>query len=311
MEQSVSYSRNALPGATVPHFGSDAYESAFVYFRNNEGQYFDPVEPKVWIERDNKIIPVRTLAAVYPDGKYELKPTEVAKKYYFRFYSQMLPHGLYKIKFSGKDPEHLDLGEVIVQGGFTVASSTVQFEYIRRLRQRLMDALPQYYQLINNKVTAWDDDHLLTYIEDALNEFNAYPPMTRFTLLGVTCYSLILEGAFSLAVRAMAVRETWNTLQYNDELSFTIDRFAKFEQLGNAAYARFKEGIGKYKDYFALYGDDTAGDLINGASGDGSSADDSAGSLPGSAAWMGNQEVPLQINRVLSWMPNSQAIFGI
>lgn len=278
-------------GRIVP----EVFETVYCFFKNETG-FVNPTSPRVYVDQGAAHIALQTLAPETVLGNKEYTLTNVSVgSYKFVFYPSNMSPGLYNIVFLGGDPAVIpNYGTFKVSGGFQVAQVQREFSMIRDLRHRLQDLNPALYTIIDSAKNVWTDENLLVYLSDAMNEINQTPTPSSYSLSNFPNTSLVLDGAFVRALQAAAVLEIWNTMQYNDEISFVIDRAPKLQALAKDVEGRYNANREKWKLWWSLYGDDGSG---QGAAGTGQ--------------WMGELKVPFQISRVLSWLPNMKNVFGI
>lgn len=262
------------------------FESVYVTFKNSTG-LVDVTNPRVSVRRNGELVSLKTMGVseTVPGSKnYPL--TRIALgNYRFVFYVEGLTSGLHDIQFEGEDGD-LTLK---ISGKFEVGVVTREFDLIRRLREQLEDVDPSLYQIISKTSKAWSDANLLVYLQDTLNDLNQSPPTSLYLFGNFPYESLLLLGAKSQALFAASVKETWDTMQYNDELSLVINRAPQFQALAKDAQQLYETRKDRWKQWIGLYGDNGSGTGIG----------------------MGTQTIPFQISRVLSWLPNMQNTFGL
>lgn len=282
MVWSPSDSRSEGVGVAIPQ----VYETVIVHFKDATGQNVDVTDPRVSVSRNGTILPLKTLAPETAGGSKHYIITKIATgQYRFIFYVEGLEPGLYGIDFRGGIPGE----ELHVSGKFEVGVMPREMDLIRRLRHQLEDIDPVLYQIIDNTKKAWTDENLLVYLQDTINDLNQSPPTTLYSFGTFPYESLLLLGAKYLALFAAATIETWNTMQYSDELSLVINRAPQFQSLAKDAQTTYEARKDRWKQWIGLYGENGSGTGIG----------------------MGTQTIPFQISRVLSWLPNMKNTFGL
>lgn len=285
-------------GVFMEQVSPEVVETVYVYFKYDE-TLIDPTDPRVKIlDPTGTLIEVKTLAAQNPLLSKQYVLTRIGTGLYkFSFYSNSLPHGLYSIVFFGTHPTNpTQIGTLTVSGNFQVGFCSREQDLIWRLRDHLEDKDPTLYTLLPPTQHRWDDEHLLIDLQTAMNDINWIPPAapTNWTVATFPNFALLLEGAMVHTLEGAAVIENWNAMQYTDEYALVISRSQQFHQMARDLAVQFNQKAKDFKYYWALYGDGQGG--VEGS---------------GIGIGMGSQNLPFQISRVLSFLPNMKNVFGI
>lgn len=122
-------------------------------------------------------------------------------------------------------------------------------DLVHKLRAMLKD-IPENrnYRSLNTLVEKewneyrWSDELLLTYIQIAMSDINATPPLTVYTIydVPVSWDGLVLTGAFIMALMGEAVLQTGMTFSYSDNgLSLSIDQAGKYQSIAGALLSAY------------------------------------------------------------------------
>jgi hypothetical protein len=286
-------SAGADPFNSIPQVLPELVYPVFNYFKVKDS-YLNVNSPRVSVKKDGVLLQLTTIHPEVSPGsrQYIILPVgDSAGHYKFEFMVAGMSPGMYDIIFEGEDPTPGGYGPLVVTGGFVVGWVTRLKELVYRLRDRLFDFDPTLYQLMDQK-QVWTDNGLMLALQSAIDTINIFPVASRFTIETFPHPGLVIEGGYANALMSRSVLEVFNTMSYSDGHSLQIARSAELRGLAQQAEADFKQLAKSYKDWWSLYGDDNL-------------------DASGVGIGMGSQSIPLQISRILSWMPNMSNTFGI
>jgi len=114
---------------------------------------------------------------------------------------------------------------ITLSGMFSARSAGSVQTYIEMVRSALHDYDGTLYYIENQDFFMFSDGQIYGAIERALNKINDTKPYRyRFTLETVPWASLLIDLAVVYALHQRSILETANSISYNDELSFSINR---------------------------------------------------------------------------------------
>lgn len=176
------------------------------------------------------------------NDKYELFTVDVlvplspssAKfgEYRTTFFSDTLEPDIYKITFSGYYPDKSKQDNLIeIHNEFQIFTMNEFQGILDSLRIQLNDNKPDLYWIDDTDKFRWDDGELFNAIKWSMEKWNATPPassgndvINKNNLLRFPLINVIFEGAEFYALNQKYNLETFNQLQYTDELGITINR---------------------------------------------------------------------------------------
>lgn len=176
-------------------------------------------------------------------------------------------------------------GTISNTGIFSARSAGTIQTYIELLRSALQDFDSVIYYIENNDSFYFDDGQLYGALNRALNHINdAKPHQYRFDISAIPWPSLLLDFGVVYALHQKSILETVNTISYQDEISFQINR----AQGLTTALQVFKAGLeADLKSIKMNYSFSRAG-----------------------AIGMGTTRVPYSISRIFSFVPSASGLFA-
>lgn len=161
------------------------------------------------------------------------------------FLTDNLTAGQYNIIATGYYPDNSsEENKIIHTADFDIFEvSTVQ-QYLNALRVQLNDYLPSRYLIDNPNENLWSDTDLYNALEQSVNYFNDTPPTTaniKYTVATMPFVSIMLLGGEYFALNQREILEIFNTIQYTDDISFTIDRSPKLHTKAEQILNKFDE----------------------------------------------------------------------
>lgn len=209
------------------------------------------VRPRFSISRssDNSPVSVTMMKPLSATGATE-------GEYSVSFLSDKLVEGVYKVKASGYYPDNSTEANLIEQEDeFEVMNVDNIQAMINKLRVQLHDHLPKLYVIDDPEKFRWSDGELFECLERAVDFWNETPPTSASSTYSLETFphpDLVFWGGEFFALNMKGLLEIFNTIQYNDDISFTIDRFPKLQQkmqmLLNTWVTRVKE-LKKYQTW--------------------------------------------------------------
>jgi len=198
--------------------------------------------------------------------------------------SSWLDDGTYNITMSGNYPSAT--GDTVqITGTFQIRSAPTAQYYIDLVRQSVSDRIPALYQIDDPEKYKWEDGQLYDAITRSLNFINHTPPSDYTWSIGNMPWpGLLVDGAVFYALHQRGLLEVANTLNYNDEISFAIDRSQKYLTMAQALYTQWLQMVGRVKRNYAY---SRAG-----------------------AIGMGQTRLPYTIIRSFSFHPNMQSVLS-
>lgn len=220
----------------VSEFGS--IESNFIFlnryctvltiFRDNTASApVSVVRPTLSVTKDGTPVTLKIMKPLSPTGATE-------GQYSASFLSDNLTEGIYKIKASGYYPDNTKEENLLEQEDEIQIMNVDNIQsMINMLRVQLHDHLPKLYIIDDPEKFRWEDGELYQCLERAVSFWNETPPVsakTTYTLDNYPHSDLMLWMAEFYALNMKGLLEIFNTISYNDDISFTIDRFPKIQQ---------------------------------------------------------------------------------
>lgn len=205
--------------------------------------------------------------------------------------------GNYHITFMAAD-EWLANGEYTVTMDGTVSGSPIQIlgtftartgnavqSYIEQVKAALRDYDGSLYLIEDPNKFMYEDGDIYEALNRALNKINHTPP-SRYTwsLDTVPWPGLIVDGAVIYALHSRGILEVPNTIQYSDEISFTIDRSQKFVTMIQVFASQWELTVGRV---MRDYGYERAFPI-----------------------GMGTTRIPFSTARIFSFIPQTQSFFN-
>lgn len=201
------------------------------------------VRPTLSVTKDGNPVTLQIMKPLSPTGATE-------GQYSASFLSDNLTEGIYKIKATGYYPDNTAEVNLLSQEDEIQIMNVDNIQsMINMLRVQLHDHLPKLYIIDDPEKFRWEDGELFQCLERAVDFWNETPPISSLN----SSYSLdtfphpdvmLWMGEF-YALNMKGLLEIFNTMSYNDDISFTIDRFPKIQQkmqmLLNTAVQRIKE----------------------------------------------------------------------
>ena len=193
-----------------------------------------------------------------------------------------LPDGDYTFAMTGV----YSGGTITNTGIFSARSAGTIQTYIELLRSALHDWDSVIYYIENNDAFYFDDGQLYGAVNRALNHISDCKPSAyRFgTFASCPWPSLLLDFGVVYALHQKSVIETVNSISYQDEVSFNIDRSGKFITALQVFKAGLEQDLRSTKMNYAF---SRAG-----------------------AIGMGTTRVPYAISRIFSFVPQASGLFS-
>ena len=161
------------------------------------------------------------------------------------FLTDNLTAGKYNIKATGYYPDDSTEANLVTHlADFDIFDVSSIQQYLNMLRIQLDDYLPSKYLIDNPNENRWSDTDLFNALQQAVNYFNDIPPTTasiKFKVETMPYVGLMMMGAEYFALNQKEILEIFNTIQYNDDISFTIDRSPKIHAKAEQILQLFKE----------------------------------------------------------------------
>lgn len=165
-----------------------------------------------------------------------LSPTGATQgQYSVSFLSDNLVQGIYNITATGYYPDNSAEENLITQTDEIEVMNVDNIQtMINMLRVQLHDHLPKLYIIDDPEQFRWEDGELFQCLERAVAFWNETPPVSsqnsNYSLDTFPYMDTLMWGAEFYALNMKGLLEIFNTIQYNDDISFTIDRFPKIQQ---------------------------------------------------------------------------------
>jgi hypothetical protein len=115
-----------------------------------------------------------------------------------------------------------------VAGTFTTDQQAMIDSLITKFRIKMADDKPEANVLLG-KIQAYSDQDIFYLLESSIDDINAEPPMTRYTLFSyqsICADQLVVDGAIVLAFLKEGVLQLRNQIDYSDS-GLTIAMFNK------------------------------------------------------------------------------------
>lgn len=153
-------------------------------------------------------------------------------KYVTTFLTTGLDPGDYTVQFSGEYQ-----GETLTASGeFSLYTVNRTQTLINLVRSMLKDVLPQLYiaNIPDEDTFKWRDGELFDCLGLAQNLMNSAPPVDiKFTLTSNPFEAYLINFAVMYALQQRQMLEIQNSINYSDEINFSIDRQGKYASVGN------------------------------------------------------------------------------
>jgi len=163
-----------------------------------------------------------------------------------------LSDGDYWVSLSGKYPD-VSGSTLSYTGTFSARTAPTVQTYIEMLRSKLHDYLPRLYRVESATDYLWTDGQLYDALIEATNAINAVPPSRyTFSIETVPWPNLLLDGGMIYALHAKMLLEVVNTFNYNDEISFSIDRASKYQSAAQFFYGNWIQMLVRTKRDYAF-----------------------------------------------------------
>ena len=129
-------------------------------------------------------------------------------------------------------------------------------DLVHKLRAMLKDVPDEQFRSLNTLVEKqrgqrWSDELLLIYLQIAMADINAEPPLTIYTLYDVpiSWEGCVLTGGFILALLGESVVQNGEAFSYSDNgISLNINQAAGYQSIAQSmqsAYQQQKQNIKK------------------------------------------------------------------
>ncbi len=192
-----------------------------------------------------------------------------------------LPDGDYTFAMTGA----FSGGTITNTGIFSARSAGTEQTYIELLRSALHDYSGVLYLIEDREKFFFEDGQLYGALNRALNHINdAKSSRYRFTLTTVPWPSLLLDFGVVYALHQRSVREVADTVQYSDEISFTIDRSSKYISALQVFKASLDQDLKTIKMDYSFSRTGFIG--------------------------MGTTRVPYSLSRIFSFIPQASGLFA-
>lgn len=208
------------------------------YIQPSTGALIPVRKPSLQLFKGSTEVPLTFVKGLQPlgtrDGEYSCS-----------FLTAGLTADSYNFKAVGYYPDDSTEENLITQtADFDIFEvSTVQ-QFLNMLRIQLNDYIPARYTIENPNANLWNDTDLYNALEQAVQFFNDTVPAPaglKFTVETMPYVNLMLMGAEYFALNQREILEIFNTIQYNDDISFTIDRASKLHTKADQVLQIFKE----------------------------------------------------------------------
>ncbi len=192
-----------------------------------------------------------------------------------------LPDGDYTFAMTGA----FSGGTISNTGIFSARSAGTIQTYIEMLRSALHDYDGIVYLIEDQDKFLVSDGQLYGALNRALNHINDVKPAAyRFALDNCPWPSLLLDFAVVYALHQLMVLSIPNTISYSDEISFTIDRSAKYQSALQVFKASLEQDLRATKMNYAFSRTGFIG--------------------------MGSTRIPYAISRIFSFIPQASGLFA-
>lgn len=216
-----------------------------LFVDNINGANVNVTNPAFNIYKDGTNIPLTYIRKI---GSTGVKTGE----YSVSFITDTLEEGTYTAIATGYYPDATsNQNKITYTSTFDIFDVDNIQQYIRMLRIQLADDFPSAYLIDDPEKYRWTDEQLYSCIYRAVQYWNETPPVST----GVNLYTVetfphidtMLLIAEYYALNMKGILEIFNTIQYNDDTSFTIDRYPKLQSKMSEVLNLFKERVGKMK----------------------------------------------------------------
>jgi hypothetical protein len=241
-------------------------------------QYFDPTTYSVTITKDGAAYSESNVKVLKPLSRED----ETTGVWSYEFLTKDMTAGTYVFTFAGSASGITQVSHVI---SFSAAEIPVEQYFIGSLRARLGDKRSKRYLIDDNTRVRWTNGELYSFLEDARLTISATPPSPRdvpYNVCYSECHDLLLMGGFINALQARGIFETFNKFNYNDELTFNVDRSQLFQN-AQALLSMWETARLRWKRDYMFHAVRSIG--------------------------MASGRFPLYMSRVISLMPHMQHIF--
>ena len=211
---------------------------------------------------------------------------DIPNQYTVKFLTDSMDPGSYTITGSGM----WNGQSLSVSGQFEIYTLSRIQSFIELLRSLLKDRIPELYivRMPSIDTFKWDDGELYTCLLQALRAMNGTPP-TNIIWPDIQSVPIAFEGhlvqiAVIWALSQRQMLEIQNVINYSDEISFNIDRSAKYMSAAQMQAQLWWQAWVAAKKDLAFRSIQHAGIISN--------------------------RYPLHFIRPLSMLPNSQNTFG-
>lgn len=192
-----------------------------------------------------------------------------------------LPDGDYTFAMTGA----FSGGTISNTGIFSARSAGAIQTYIELLRSALHDYDGSLYYIENQDYFLFKDGQLFGALNRALNKINNTKPYRyTFTLENCPWASLLIDLGVVYALHQRVILEVANTIGYSDEVSFTIDRSAKYQSALQVFKASLDTDLKSLKMDYAF-----------------------SRAFP---IGMGTTRVPYSLTRIFSFVPQAAGLFA-
>jgi hypothetical protein len=142
----------------------------------------------------------------------------------YEFLTTGFVEGTYVFTFTGSAT---GIGTVTKTLTFTATAAPVEQYFVGALRTKLWDKRASRYLIDDNTRTRWSSGELFSFSDNARLKVGQAPPSPMnltWEMAYAEAHDLVLTGGFIEALEAAGIFETWNRVQYSDELTLNIDR---------------------------------------------------------------------------------------
>lgn len=179
-------------------------------------------------------------------------------------------------------------GSVVSQTGtFTARTANSVQGYIDLLRSALKDNDGQLYTIEDTGSTLWSDGDLYDALTRSLNKINMTPP-SRYVwdaFATVPWPNLLIDGGVIYALHSRGLLEVANTMNFQDELSFSIDRSQKYVSMLQVFANNYEVALVRVKRDYAFSRACPIG--------------------------MGQTRIPMAVSRIFGFIPHMYRYYGL
>lgn len=141
--------------------------------------------------------------------------------------------GSYEIILSGYYPDSTTEENLIRQtASLEVSDIASEQTFIEKLRSQVADDLPRLFRIDDPEEFKLSDGEYYSCLELSVSTWNSTPPIGKsisYEISNFPYLDLLITGGEIYAINKLMMLEIWNTIQYNDDISFTIDRSGKLQ----------------------------------------------------------------------------------